>query len=468
MLVQTFTPEHPCIALAATHDYAGFVAGELAHRRAHNYPPYQRLARLIVRSRDQEAAADFAERLAAAFHDGAADAGRRGRRRGAPAGAGRGAGVPAQGLLPLPLPAAVAEPGDAAPGAARPCCRRCGRRPASSSRWTWIRSTCCERRRTGRRAGTRPNPSRSHSPALDPPCLAPYYPPPGRTHGGAGQGGWAMRVFAGDEVEEVKVAVGAKPGCSAPLLVPARPEDLAPHYDLTISHPALDAPQFAAFDRWLVRRRPDFGLSCALIHDGVVAEAVRRLGDGRLTIGYHLDYFALWHVADDPYARLAEAVQDAGGRSVNPPARRAPSPTRRRPTPSWCAAAWARRRPSSCRPWAADRPLTAAERAPAAAGRAGRPRLRQAGQRLLRPRRRARGPHRRRTAWPPPSPPRGATTAATAYLVQREVRPPRLTCDDGGERPAYWRVHRLSGRVDCPSGGGRRRAWATAGRATSR
>jgi primosomal protein N' (replication factor Y) len=68
VLVQTFTPDHPCIAQAAAHDYAGFVAAELAHRRTHNYPPYQRLARLIIRSRDQEAAAVFAERLAAAFH----------------------------------------------------------------------------------------------------------------------------------------------------------------------------------------------------------------------------------------------------------------------------------------------------------------------------------------------------------------------------------------------------------------
>jgi primosomal protein N' (replication factor Y) len=67
VLVQTFTPDHPSIALAATHDYAAFVAGELNHRRAHHYPPYQRLARLIVRSRDQEAAAAFAERLAASF-----------------------------------------------------------------------------------------------------------------------------------------------------------------------------------------------------------------------------------------------------------------------------------------------------------------------------------------------------------------------------------------------------------------
>jgi primosomal protein N' (replication factor Y) len=67
VLVHTFTPEHPSIALAAAHDYAGFVASELAHRKAHLYPPYQRLARLIVRSRSQEAASTFAEQLAAAF-----------------------------------------------------------------------------------------------------------------------------------------------------------------------------------------------------------------------------------------------------------------------------------------------------------------------------------------------------------------------------------------------------------------
>jgi primosomal protein N' (replication factor Y) len=68
VLVQTFTPDHPCIALAATHDYAGFVAAELGHRREHNYPPYQRLARVIVRSREQQAGAAFAENMAVAFH----------------------------------------------------------------------------------------------------------------------------------------------------------------------------------------------------------------------------------------------------------------------------------------------------------------------------------------------------------------------------------------------------------------
>jgi primosomal protein N' (replication factor Y) len=67
VLVQTFTPDHPCIALAATHDYARFVDAEMAHRREHHYPPYQRLARIIIRSRDQQAASAFADQLADAF-----------------------------------------------------------------------------------------------------------------------------------------------------------------------------------------------------------------------------------------------------------------------------------------------------------------------------------------------------------------------------------------------------------------
>jgi primosomal protein N' (replication factor Y) len=67
VLVQTYTPEHPCILHAATHDYAAFVAGEMGHRLAHNYPPFQRLARIIIRSKDQKAGADFSERLAATF-----------------------------------------------------------------------------------------------------------------------------------------------------------------------------------------------------------------------------------------------------------------------------------------------------------------------------------------------------------------------------------------------------------------
>ena len=68
VLVQTFTPDHIAITLAAKHDYLRFVESELAQRRAHNYPPYERLARLIVRSKEPTAGGNFAEKLAAAFH----------------------------------------------------------------------------------------------------------------------------------------------------------------------------------------------------------------------------------------------------------------------------------------------------------------------------------------------------------------------------------------------------------------
>jgi primosomal protein N' (replication factor Y) len=67
VLVQTYNPEHPCIALAAAHSYEGFVASELVPRKAHSYPPYQRLARLIVRSRARDDSSSFAHRLAEVF-----------------------------------------------------------------------------------------------------------------------------------------------------------------------------------------------------------------------------------------------------------------------------------------------------------------------------------------------------------------------------------------------------------------
>src|SRR3984885_7691086 len=50
VLVQTLTPEHPCISLASNHNYGEFAKLELSHRKQHRYPPYERMARLIVRS----------------------------------------------------------------------------------------------------------------------------------------------------------------------------------------------------------------------------------------------------------------------------------------------------------------------------------------------------------------------------------------------------------------------------------
>jgi hypothetical protein len=77
VLIQTYTPEHPCITLAASHDYERFAEREMVQRRLHGYPPYQRLVRLIVRSLNQEAAATFAERLAGAFRPALANEARR-------------------------------------------------------------------------------------------------------------------------------------------------------------------------------------------------------------------------------------------------------------------------------------------------------------------------------------------------------------------------------------------------------
>ncbi len=67
VLVQTYSIDHPGITLAAAHDFEQFASIELGHRRAHNYPPYHRMARLIVKSRKQETAAEFADKLAGAF-----------------------------------------------------------------------------------------------------------------------------------------------------------------------------------------------------------------------------------------------------------------------------------------------------------------------------------------------------------------------------------------------------------------
>ncbi len=69
VMIQTFTPEHPCIGLATQHDFLNFSKQELGHRKEHGYPPYQRLARLIVRSETESAAFDFAETLAGAFKE---------------------------------------------------------------------------------------------------------------------------------------------------------------------------------------------------------------------------------------------------------------------------------------------------------------------------------------------------------------------------------------------------------------
>ncbi|MFL6069174.1 MAG: primosomal protein N' [Gaiellaceae bacterium] len=48
VLVQTFQPDARAIELAARHDVAGFLAGELERRRDLGYPPFRHLVRIVV------------------------------------------------------------------------------------------------------------------------------------------------------------------------------------------------------------------------------------------------------------------------------------------------------------------------------------------------------------------------------------------------------------------------------------
>jgi primosomal protein N' (replication factor Y) len=52
VIVQSLRPTHPSVAAAAEHDYATFMAGELARRRELGYPPFSRFVSVRVEGRD--------------------------------------------------------------------------------------------------------------------------------------------------------------------------------------------------------------------------------------------------------------------------------------------------------------------------------------------------------------------------------------------------------------------------------
>jgi hypothetical protein len=223
------------------------------------------------------------------------------------------------------------------------------------------------------------------------------------------------------------------------LQVPAGPEELASHYDLTLSHPYPNYPPFAAFDRWLSESAAEQGLSCGLIHDGVVQEAIRRLSLGQLAIGFHLDYFAQWHIASHPYARLAQAVQDAGGHSVNLPARARIFTDKASMQGELARRGLGTPETVLVRPWLLDRPLTAAEQQ--------RLSLSEPDARVyVKPAKGYNGLGVVRVENATPDRLSAALLQARQYdpydtlLIQREIRPPLLLGEDGLSRPAYWRL----------------------------
>jgi primosomal protein N' (replication factor Y) len=64
VVVQTFLPDDATIRSALTHDYNGFAARELDLRKSVSYPPFARLARIILRDTDEEKLKTAAETLA--------------------------------------------------------------------------------------------------------------------------------------------------------------------------------------------------------------------------------------------------------------------------------------------------------------------------------------------------------------------------------------------------------------------
>jgi primosomal protein N' (replication factor Y) len=64
VIVQTSLPDHYAIQAALTHDLRGFASRELAERKSPAYPPWVRLANVVLSSPVEEAAAAAAERAA--------------------------------------------------------------------------------------------------------------------------------------------------------------------------------------------------------------------------------------------------------------------------------------------------------------------------------------------------------------------------------------------------------------------
>jgi primosomal protein N' (replication factor Y) len=53
VIIQTFLPDDPAIRAAARHDFETFSLAELQERRTFLYPPFTRLARILIRGKDQ-------------------------------------------------------------------------------------------------------------------------------------------------------------------------------------------------------------------------------------------------------------------------------------------------------------------------------------------------------------------------------------------------------------------------------
>ncbi len=75
VIVQTFLGHDPALAMALKHDFEGFAAGELAHRKQANLPPYERMVRIVLRDQSVEDLHQRGDDLAGALNQQIADSG---------------------------------------------------------------------------------------------------------------------------------------------------------------------------------------------------------------------------------------------------------------------------------------------------------------------------------------------------------------------------------------------------------
>jgi primosomal protein N' (replication factor Y) len=69
VIVQTFRPKHYAVQAAAQHDYAAFYEKEIVQRESSAYPPFRRMAILMVESEDPLEAEKAMARLARAVRE---------------------------------------------------------------------------------------------------------------------------------------------------------------------------------------------------------------------------------------------------------------------------------------------------------------------------------------------------------------------------------------------------------------
>ncbi len=63
VIIQTYTPDHYAVELAAHHDYEGFFRKEIEFRRLHHYPPFRGIVRLLYQHTSEKSCREKAERL---------------------------------------------------------------------------------------------------------------------------------------------------------------------------------------------------------------------------------------------------------------------------------------------------------------------------------------------------------------------------------------------------------------------